>query len=309
MIITVTMNPAIDKTARIERMIRGKLNRIGKVTTDAGGKGINVSRNLRILGEKSIATGFLGGDTGATIERKLQAEGIETDFVWIPGETRTNLKITEPDGTVTECNETGMPVGESHIQLLLEKLDRYAGPDTVLVLAGSVPSGVPTDIYAAMIRRYRTRGAAVFLDAEGDLFSKAIAERPDMIKPNQEELKLFFHEKGETGWEWIARKVRWFQEQGIQKGAVSMGKEGALLFDARDIYRCPAVDTEVLSTVGAGDAMVAAMVYAREHRLKTEEWIRLCMAVSAAAVSTEGTRPAEIEKIRDLYHKAEFCRL
>lgn len=143
MIITVTMNPAIDKTVDIDRLERGDLNRIKRVELDAGGKGINVSKTIKELGGSSIATGFLGGNSGQIIRQVLKDWGVETDFVEVDGETRTNLKVVEKMGEVTELNEPGPEVTEAQLEALMLKLEGYAGADTLFVLAGSIPKGVP----------------------------------------------------------------------------------------------------------------------------------------------------------------------
>ena len=123
MIVTVTMNPAVDRTVSIESLHRGGLNRIQKAESDAGGKGINVSKTLKVLGADSTATGFLAGTAGKKIEEQLKIQGIQTDFLWIEGETRTNTKVQEIGGCVTEFNEPGPEVSEEDRNKLLEKLD------------------------------------------------------------------------------------------------------------------------------------------------------------------------------------------
>lgn len=138
MIVTVTMNPAVDRTVSIESLHRGGLNRIQKAESDAGGKGINVSKTLKVLGADSTATGFLAGTAGKKIEEQLKIQGIQTDFLWIEGETRTNTKVQEIGGCVTEFNEPGPEVSEEDRNKLLEKLEDYAGENVLFVLAGSL---------------------------------------------------------------------------------------------------------------------------------------------------------------------------
>ena len=147
MIVTVTMNPAIDKTVDIEALERGGLNRIQKVEYDAGGKGINVSKTIRELGGKSIAAGFLGGNAGRTIEAVLQEKGIQSDFIWVDGETRTNTKVFEKTGEVTELNEPGPHISKEQMEQLIQKLEGYADDQTLFILAGSIPNGVDKGIY------------------------------------------------------------------------------------------------------------------------------------------------------------------
>ena len=175
MIITVTMNPAIDKTVEIDTLKPGGLNRIRKVEYDAGGKGINVSKTIHELGGESIATGFLGGNAGRTIENVLDARKIRHDFIWVDGETRTNTKVFEENGAVTELNEPGPAISEDQMQEFMKKLEGYAGEDTLIVLSGSIPGGVGKDIYARIIRMAHEKGSQVLMDADGEAFRLSLA--------------------------------------------------------------------------------------------------------------------------------------
>ena len=192
MIVTVTMNPAIDKTVDITRLEKGDLNRIKRVEMDAGGKGVNVSKTIRALGGDSIATGFIGGNSGIIIKNVLSELGITTDFVMVEGETRTNLKVVEEKGDVTELNEPGPQVSAGQLEELICRLEGYAAKDTLFVLAGSIPAGVPKDVYRKITERVHEKGAKVLLDADGELFSESLKASPDMLKPNRLELERHF---------------------------------------------------------------------------------------------------------------------
>ncbi len=333
MIITVTMNPAIDKTIEIERLSPGVLHRIKKVAWDAGGKGINVSKTIRELGEKSIATGFLGGSAGKAIADSLTERGIEHDFIWLNGETRTNTKVLEDDGRMTELNEPGPKVSEAQMEELLQKLAGYAGyagKGTLFVLSGSLPAGADKRTYAGIIRMAHEKGAEVLLDADGEAFRHGLLEGPDIIKPNQAELAQcagFFgwlpempdgygkdgraqeEEPGkkdralETSLQPLLTAAEKCRERGAGTVVVSMGEKGALV--VKDGYKAyvPAIPVKARSTVGAGDAMVAALAFAWNRRLGDEETARLCIAVSAGAVTTAGTRPPDRALVEKLAEK------
>ena len=293
MIVTVTMNPAIDKTIEIDRLNRGNLNRIEKIEYDAGGKGINVSKTIRELGGESIATGFLGGNAGRVIEEVLDSRGIKHDFVWVDGETRTNTKVCEQDGTVTELNEKGPEITPEQLTNLLEKLDDLADDNVLFILAGSIPGNMEKDIYARIIERVHKKGAKVLLDADGELFRKGLEQKPDMIKPNQweiEELQGFSHGVSDKKLINVAEKM---QTEGI-------GKNGALFVCGSYVAKGMPLKVDVHSTVGAGDAMVAAMAYSFEKKMEPRETARLCMAVSAGAVMTVGTKPPEKQLVKQL---------
>lgn len=300
MIITVCMNPAIDKTVEIERLVAGGLNRIQKVERDAGGKGINVSKTIHELGGKSIATGFLGGSAGRVIEAVLKEKEIGCDFVYVNGETRTNTKVFEESGAVTELNEPGPDISEEKLQELLDKLEGYAKEDTLFVLSGSIPKGVDKEIYGKIITLVHKKGSKVLLDADGELFRKALPAAPDMIKPNRVELEEYAGLGHQATKEELKELAEKFLQQGVETVAVSMGKSGAMFFWDEFAAECPALCVKAHSTVGAGDAMVAALAYAWERKLDREETIRLCMAVSAGAVTTVGTKPPCKELIEQL---------
>lgn len=300
MIITVTMNPAIDKTVEIDTLQAGGLNRIQRVEYDAGGKGINVSKTIHELGGESIAVGFLGGNAGKTIEHVLEDRGIQNDFIWVEGETRTNTKVFEQNGAVTELNEPGPKITEAQIDELLKKLDEYAKEGNLIVLSGSIPAGVDRKIYARITELAHEKGAQVLMDADGDLFRNALEARPDIIKPNRVELEEYAGVDYRVSQEELLDMAKNLQEKGIHTVAVSMGKSGALFVKNDYEVRCPALSVKAHSTVGAGDAMVAALAYAWDQKLNEEDTVKLCMAASAGAVTTIGTKPPERELVDTL---------
>lgn len=306
MIVTVTMNPAIDKTVELERFEHGGLNRVKNIVSDAGGKGINVSKTIRKLGGETTASGFIGGNSGRAIRKVLEESGIQTDFVEIDGETRTNTKIVELDGIVTEINEPGPLIREDDLNALVDKLVEYAKEDTLFVLAGSIPGGVPKTIYKDITEKVHEKGAKVFLDADGELFVNALKGKPDIIKPNREELEEYTKSEHNLSESELVEIGVDFLNNGIETVAISLGKTGALFLTKNQIIKCPAVPVKTHSTVGAGDAMVAALAYGIHERLPFEECVKLGMAVSAGAVATIGTKPPTRETIDELMTQVRF---
>ena len=290
MIVTVTVNPAMDKTAEIDCLRPHALNRLAGVVSDVGGKGINVSKTIAALGRQSVACGFLAGQTGRSIEQTLgqwPGGGIRPDFLTVPGETRTNLKLVEPGGELTELNEQGPRLSPADLDALAQKLEGYAAPGTLFVLAGSVGPGVPPELYRDLTRRLKQRGAKVFVDADGPLFARALEAVPDIIKPNAFELGQYF---------------------GLDhtpEGEELIGLGRTLAVQGERVWRAPALPVMPRSTVGAGDAMVAAIACGVEEDLPLEDCLRLGMAVSAGAVTTRGTRPPDPETVRQL--TAQVC--
>ena len=306
MIVTVTMNPAIDKTVDLDVLEWGGLNRIKHVELDAGGKGINVSKTIHEIGGKSIATGFIAGNTGKIIRSVMDEWNIENDFIEVSGETRTNTKVFEKTGELTELNEPGPVVEEKDVEALLEKLESYADQNTLFVLAGSVPQGVEKDIYRKIIERVHKKGARVLLDADGELFTNALEAGPDIIKPNRVELEQY------AGMDYIASEQELLliadrlMKKGIGTVAVSMGKSGAIFLQEGYRVRCPGLRVKAHSTVGAGDAMVAALSYAWDEGMSPDDTVKMCMAVSAGAVTTIGTKPPSREVVDSLLGQVEI---
>lgn len=300
MIVTVTMNPAIDKTVDIERLEHGGLNRIQNVETDAGGKGINVSKTIKAIGGESIATGFLGGRSGKIIQEVLKEQGIATDFVWLDADTRTNTKVVERCGEVTELNEPGPAASEEQVEELIRKLESYAGENTLFVLAGSIPAGMDKDIYARIMTRMHAKGAKVLLDADGELFVHGLKAGPDILKPNRVELEQYYHLDYRASEEELITMGKRLLGEGAEMVAISLGQMGALFVSREGIIRCPGLKVKAHSTVGAGDAMVASLAYSWDRKLSLEDTVTLGMAVSAGAVTTIGTKPPTMDVVEEL---------
>ncbi len=309
MIITVTMNPAIDKTVDLGHMVSGGLNRVKNVILDAGGKGINVSKTIKELGGETIATGFVGGTGGILIKKVLEEEEIKTDFIEIRSEIRTNLKVVEADGNVTEFNEPGPMITEEELERLFEKLINYANKATLFVLAGSIPNGVDKTVYKTLTQRLKEKGAKVFVDADGELFVHALEAAPDIIKPNRHELEEYFHKDYRVDEAELVDMGQQIITRGIGMMAVSLGQLGALFMGEEQVLRCPGLKVEAHSTVGAGDAMVAAIAYGLDKKLSLIECAKLGVAASAGAVTTKGTKPPKRELVDELVKRVEVVSL
>lgn len=311
MIITVTMNPAIDRTAYVDWIREGELNRVGHTETDAGGKGINVSKMLQVLGVENIAIAITGGETGRLLQQQLREMGIRTDFVPVAGATRINEKIVEQTGRMTEFNEPGPLLRPEEAEQFQDKLLSYAGQDTLFVLSGSVPRGIDTYYYKRLIRLLHAQGSSVLLDADGSLFRAGMEAHPEIIKPNSRELLSYYglspnHALLED--ELLEFALR-LQNQGQKMFAISLGKSGALFCQGSQMVRCPGLTIDAKSAVGAGDAMVASLAYGWQNGLSLEDTARLAMAASAGAATTRGTRPPTLSMIESLKPKVEILQL
>lgn len=307
MIITVTLNPAVDKTVEIDNLRLNSVNRVTSVRLDAGGKGINVSKVVWRLGGKSKALGFLGGRAGTFIKEYLDERTIENDFVMVEGETRTNLKIVDPvHGTNTDINEIGPDITAANSSQINDQIIGALTEKTIIVLSGSVPPNMGKDIYQKWIGLAKEKGAKTILDADGEMFRLGIEAGPYLIKPNIHELEQFLDRKITTVNE-VAEASRFLMKKhGIEVVVVSMGEKGALFLNKQVTILAQGLVVDVKSTVGAGDSMVAALAYALDNDYTFEKSVTLAVAAGTANVMTPGTEPSSLELIQEMEQKVEW---
>lgn len=306
MIYTVTLNPALDKTVEIPSFAVDSVNRIVSLRTDPGGKGINVSKVIARLGSTSRAIGILGGTTGQAIAQALAEENMVCDFLPVEGDTRINLKVIDPvTHTSTEINEPGAAVDEATLQSLLDHLVKMLRRDDIVVLAGSLPQGAPKDTYRVWGEACREKGAKVFLDSDGDAMREGMAAVPYLLKPNNDELSRLMGRELDSLEELIAA-ARELLRQGTAKVVVSMGSRGMLYVTPERTLYAPGLKVPVKSTVGAGDAVVAALAVAEEQGLPLEETVRLSAAAGTASVMCSGTQAAERGVVDGLVPQVTF---
>ncbi len=258
MIYTVTFNPSIDYIVRMPRLEPGAINRVTYEDILPGGKGINVSIVLSNLGHESCVLGFVAGFTGAEIVRLMQTSGAKSDFIHVAeGMSRINMKIKAAEET--EINGIGPKILESDIDALYARLDALQRGDT-LVIAGSVPSMLPSDMYERIMDRLDGRGIDIVVDAERDLLVKVLRYHPFLIKPNNHELGAIFGVELSTRDE-VVPYARKLQEKGARNVLVSMAGEGAVLVpESGDVIMSEAPKGTVVNSVGAGDSMVAGFL-------------------------------------------------
>lgn len=297
MIYTVTFNPAIDYVVRLDTPLEvGEVNRASGEDCVLGGKGINVSGVLAELGSKSVALGFVAGETGAWLERGLAAQGIDTDFIHLEkGMTRINVKIKA--GQETELNGAGPEIPESAMEALEQKLDGLK-EDDVLILAGSIPASLPQTTYERILARLDGRGIRIVVDATRDLLVNVLQYHPFLIKPNNHELGEIVGSVLRTDEEIIAA-ARTLQEKGARNVLVSMAGDGALLLDEKGaVHRIGTPKGKVVNSVGAGDSMVAGFVAGYLQTDRYDFALRLGTACgSATAFSLGLAKRNEIETL------------
>jgi len=307
MIITVTLNPAVDKTVQINGFHINGVNRVSSLRLDAGGKGINVSKMVARLGGKSKALGFLAGRTGLFIKSNLDENGIENDFIPVVGETRTNLKIVDAlKYTNTDINEIGPEITMEDCEKMKDQLLQLAAQGAIIVLSGSVPPNVSKNIYKDWIKAAKEKGAKIILDADGELMRQGIAAGPYLIKPNIHELEGLLGKKLMNIVEIIGAVRSLIDQYGIEVVVVSMGSNGALFINKDVTILAQGISVAVKSTVGAGDAMVAALAYSLDRGESFEKAVTLAVAAGTANVMTCGTEPSSLEKIQELERKVQW---
>ena len=295
MVYTVTFNPAIDYVVHTGEMSLGAVNRSTGEEMYFGGKGINVSLVLRELGIESVALGFVAGFTGKAIEEGVSQMGVKTDFVRLEkGNSRINVKIKSAQET--ELNGQGPHIDEKALEQLFEKLDRLESGDT-LILAGSIPGSMPSDIYERILEKLSDRNIKAVVDATKDLLLNVLKYKPFLIKPNNHELGEMFGVKL-SSIEEIERYARKLQEMGARNVLISMAGDGALLVDETGkVHTCGVCKGTVKNSVGAGDSMVAGFV-AGSAQGDYEYALKLGTASGGATAFSDGL--AVREKIDEL---------
>lgn len=309
MIYTLTLNPAVDRELTVPAMEFDSVLRASESRIDFGGKGFNVSRLLKGMNEPSTAVGFLGGNAGELLEKGLLGLGIGTDFVWVSDETRTNVSIvTQSHDHYIKVNEKGPLVGEPKQKELLDKIDTLAKSGDWWVLAGSLPPGIATDIYARVVSVLNKHGANAILDTSGESLKRGCAEKPYLVKPNAEEAKALTGLPMNTPSE-IAVGAAEIRRMGAQNVVISMGKAGALLHTADGTWLTHTPRIQEKNPIGAGDSMVGGLVWALTQRIALKEALGWGVASGAATASLPGTEVGSRPLIEELYSQVQYERL
>ncbi|MEH1017570.1 1-phosphofructokinase [Micromonospora sp. CPCC 206060] len=293
MIVTVTLNPSLDRAVEVDSLTRGEVIRATTAHLDPGGKGVNVSRALLANGVPSVAVLPSGGDEGNQLIRLLKAEGVEVLAVPISGRTRSNITLAEPDGTVTKVNEPGPSLFRAELDEVTDRVLTRAGDADWVVLCGSVPPGLPADAYAQLCRKLRAVGVRVAVDTSGPALREAALAGATLLKPNRDELAEVVGTSLANLGDVVDAAQR-LRVWGAGTVVVSLGADGAVLVDADGVVTgtCPVIRPR--STVGAGDALLAGFLAAGARGAAA---LAEGLAWGAAAVSLPGSRmpgPADL---------------
>jgi 1-phosphofructokinase family hexose kinase len=312
MIITVTLNAAIDKSLSVPNFRLGRRHRTVEQRTMAGGKGVNIARTLKTLGQPVIATGFAGGATGTHIVEQLTEESILNDFVRIREESRTNTSVLDPTtGAHTEVNERGPSVSEQEVELFRDKLLYLARGAAIVVFAGSLPRGIEPDIYAVLIRELERTGVTTVIDTDGEPLRQAVRAEPDVVSPNVIEAEeLVGHEF--AGEEERSMAVREIAALGPHEAIMTLpdGCFAQVLVDGQPSMRRVSVEPrESIAKRGSGDAFLAGYIAARYEGRPPDQCLRFGVACGAESTARLGAGLIDPREARRLLSEVELSEI
>jgi len=300
MIVTITLNPTIDRTIMVHGLVLDEANRWTSLRLYAGGKGIDVSRAIHEMGGKTIAYGFIGGATGRTVEILLDEEGVPFSLTPIEQETRTNFIIADTKNNLqTRIDAPGPRISKRELERFEDRLRRIDPRPDMMVIGGSVPPGIPTNIYYDIVTRCKNSKARCILDSAGQWLKEGIKAKPYLIKPNIREAEELLDTELPTE-EATIKAVLNLVEMGIEIASISRGKDGIIAATKKSIIKAVSPPVRVVSAVGAGDCAIAGLALKLADGEPLIEACRLAVAMGSAAVLTPGTElahRADVEKL------------
>jgi 1-phosphofructokinase family hexose kinase len=309
MIVTVTLNPSVDRTVFVNGVNLNDSNRIIRAETDAGGKGVNVARIVKAMGAKTVALGFVAGGPGQFVRHVLDHEGVAHDFIEVQGETRLNVSIEDGTGKPpTTLNERGPTISEDDWSSFLNRLHNWLPLAEWVEIGGSVPPGLATSVYADLVRIVHKAGKKVCLDADGEAMMAGLSETPNMIKPNREEVQRLL---GFTisNLEQALSASKLLLAKGVEFPFVSMGSLGAALAASNGGFLARPPEILAKSTIGSGDSLIGAFLASLLNGRATEEALKWGVAAGAATALSDGasigTR-GDIDRLFELVQMSSF---
>lgn len=301
MILSVCPNPSVDCTIELDMLKTGALNRVENKVITYSGKALNAAIGVARLGGDSFATGFMFDDNGKMFVHTLDDEGVKNTFVWNKGGARTNYKIVDKRSMMTEINDKGESVGEKEQDELADLVGELSATASVVIMSGSLPSGVADDYYFRLSERIPKNVKKIF-DVTGDRLVNALKGGAYLVKPNLDELREITGEYYD-GFDEMLGGCRRLLDAGAENVMLSLGRKGAFLVDNNSAYFCKSASVAVNSTVGAGDGMVAATALMTERGETKEEILRCAVAAGTASVTTPGTNLFYKDKFLEIYDR------
>ena len=309
MILTVTLNVAVDKRYVVEGIDIGSVMRVKESSQSAGGKGINVAKIAKQLGADVIATGIVGGHTGAYIISELEKRNINTDFLKVKNDSRTSVNVFDSvNGTHSQFLESGGLISKEEYSQFLDKYRVLVDKSDIICICGSTPPGAPQNCYSQMISVAKEKGKKVFLDASGELLADGIKSCPALIKPNIDEIiGLGFVKSNDINE--IEKAARELFNGGIEYVLVSLGEDGALLVCKDGTFKGKTAKVPVVNTVGCGDSMLSSFAVAIQKGMTSQEALEVSLAVATANALSEGAGEYREDDLRYLLDKVSVERI
>ncbi|MCR9494360.1 1-phosphofructokinase [Vibrio alginolyticus] len=307
-VVTITLNPALDLTGSVNELNVGSVSLVQQSNLHAAGKGVNVAKVLSDLGADVTVTGFLGKDNPELFHQLFNDIGVKNEFVEVQGATRINVKLVEASGNVSDINFPGVQVTADEIARFEETLFRLAETHDYFVLAGSLPGGVTAEQCAAWIKALHQQGKKVLFDSSKVALKSGIEAHPWLIKPNDEELGDFVGEHLETP-EQCQAAAQTLSDKGIENIVVSMGADGVMWLNQGKWLRAQPPRMNVVSTVGAGDTLVAGLCWGHMQLMPKNDLLRFATALSALAVSQVGVGLTSQEELENIKQQTEVSEL
>lgn len=298
-VLTIALNPALDLTVRVSTLIPGEVNKAESGTLHAAGKGLNVARVLRDLDHAVQVSGFIGESNQGPFVETCQRDGLDNQFLVLPGATRINVKVSEQSQRVTDINLPGLHVPVQKFDELLSLVRQTAESCSAVVLAGSLPPGLDDGAYGQLINTLRQARCPVILDTSGEAFARAVQYGPTLVKPNREELEEWLGSPIQSEGDLAAAAEQLFS-LGVEQVVISDGANGCYWFRRHSVLKATPPKVDVVSTVGAGDSLVAGLTHALVTDADPEEGLKLACAVSAHAVEQVGVGIQNPERLKQL---------
>lgn len=309
MILTVTLNVAIDKRYVVEKLSINTVNRVKECSYSAGGKGLNVSRVASIAGADILATGFVGGHAGAYVIEALENQNVKSDFIRVNGESRSCINIfDETNRTQTEFLEPGVSVTNDNKKDMLNKFTQLLEQCKIVTISGSVPRGIDGSFYKELIQITKKHKKKVILDTSGKLLEDAMEAKPTMIKPNSDEIEMLIGREIKDREDLIDIACD-IQKSGIEVVAVSLGKDGSIIVCEEGVYQAIVPTIDAVNTVGCGDSMIAGFAVGFEKDLSMIDTIKLASAISAANAMNVETGFYKTEDMKIILPKVRVIKL
>ena len=308
MILTITLNPSIDRRYNLKDFEKGKIFRTEDYEYTVGGKGLNVSKVIKSFGEEVIATGFLGGNSGEYILDGLDEMSIDNDFINITGETRSCLAIISNDGSQTEILETGPLISQEEEERFLNIYENLLDRVDIICASGSLPKGLDNNIYSKLIKLAKKKNKKFCLDTSGEALKLGIDSAPYLVKPNKEELENLIGDTIDQE-EKLIKAGQSLLKKGIDIVVLSLGESGALLFNKNDIYRASVPRIEAINPIGSGDAMIAGMAIAISKAYDCERIIKQGVACGTANAMESETGKVDQDNFLSIMEKVKVEKI